>query len=159
METLLPILFNFACLVLILWYAGRKPVTQMLQTRSLSVETAIAEADKMALEAGAILNRWESSWKACEAHAKKLMEDGKETMHRLRETTLQRSRLEAERIHKDGKLMGQSEILKTKRVLQEDLAHRSVFLATRYLTDHIPDEDKHRLVTDYVESVVVGSGV
>ena len=52
--------------------------------------------------------------------------------------------------------MSVGETVKAKKALQREAIERSVELAELYLGEHLPAQDKHKLVSEFVE--LVGHG-
>lgn len=149
-------IFNFALVVVVLYFAARKPFAAFLAQRSANVASQIAEGEQLSSEAEKSLALWESNWRSLEAHAKQLAEDARAAMTKVRETTLANARREAERIRHDGQLVGQSEALRARDGLGRELAERSVLAAGQYLKGHLADDDQRKLVYEYVEKLTNG---
>jgi F-type H+-transporting ATPase subunit b len=156
MEIVLPVLVNFIALVAILVWATRKPAAHFLITRSDTIAASISEAERMASEASRELSKWETSWRSCEAHSKTMFDEAKVQLQKFRESALSRARNEAVRIRKEGELVGQSERVKAKATLEREIVEKSIFFAGQYLGTHLREDDRHKLVSDYVE--IVGNG-
>ena len=155
-STIIASILNFAVVVFVLTYFGRKPFAQFLISRSESLKSSIGEAEKFAKEAQVELSKWEANWKSAESHAKKNEMDAKESLKKFQERTLADARHEAERIKKDAALMGDSETSKAKRALQTEVARHSVELAQLHLGEHLAAAEKHKMVSEFVE--LVGHG-
>lgn len=153
MSIYLPTLFNFAALVVILFFALRKPAKNFLIGRSENIAKSINEAEHLATDASAELSKWENNIKASEAYSVKSMEEAKAQIQRLRETTLARARTEATRIQKEGELVGQSERTRAKAILESEIVEKSLYFAKQYLATHVREEDRHKLVSEFVETV------
>lgn len=152
----LPVLVNFIAMVGILVWATRKPAGAFLVKRSHHIEAELLEAESLSSEARTALSRWEMNWKNIEAHSKSMFDDAKGTIERFRASSLSKTKHEAERLKHEAVLVSKSEMLKAKQELQRELAKRSLTLVQQYLGSHLNEEDRHRLVTDYVE--IVGNG-
>lgn len=155
MEFLAPTL-NFLVVAFILGYFGRKPMMAFLANRSDTFSGTLKEAETRHSEAEKALRTWETSTRDAEAHAKAQLEDAKSALKRQRESALVRAKSEAERVTKESRLVGQSEAVKAKDALQREVAAKSVQLAETYLTGHLTDKDRQKLVGEYVE--ILGNG-
>ena len=153
MEFIIPAIVNFLAVVFILWYFGRKPLAAFLVERSETIAASIREAEKQSAEAEKVLGEWQRNWESSEAHAKTQLEEAKVALVRYRETALVSAKSEAERVKKESRLVGQSEISKAKAQLQKEVVEKSVQMAQAYLAGHLSDKDKQNLVTEYVEIV------
>jgi len=152
----LPVLVNFTALVTLLFLALRKPAAAFMANRSAQIGQQMVEAQAMSTDAERELNKWQTNWRSLEVNAKKMQDDAKSTLEKLRLNSAARAKVEAERIEREANLVGQSELNKAKLQLQREVAIRSVDLVEEYLGSHIGDEDRHRLVADYTK--VVGNG-
>lgn len=154
----LPVLFNFAVVVAILYFSLRKMSSQFLINRSQAIATSIAEGEKLSADAAKLLGEWDSKWKQCEAYSKELMDEAKITIERLRASGLDKAKLESERIAREGKMAAETDLIRAKSNLQRDIALRSLGLSESYLNTHLAEEDRKRLVGEYMEKVSNGNG-
>ena len=113
-EIIAPIV-NFLVVVFVLWYYGRKPISDYLATRSANIAQQIAEGEKQFSEAEKKLVHWESSWKGAKGLAEEQMSDAKVTATKLREKTLAAAAAESERIAKDAKIVSASEAVRARK--------------------------------------------
>lgn len=149
-------ILNFSVVVFIFVFFGRKPFAKFLVSRSETMRSSIQEAEKLVGEARQELSVWEKNWSDANAHAKQNQIDSENSLKRFKEKTLAEAKHEAERIKKEAELMSSGEVVKAKRALQHEAIERSVELAELYLGEHLPSQDKHKLVTEFVE--LVGHG-
>lgn len=156
MNVVIASVLNFSIVLFIFIFFGRKPFAKFLLTRSEALKTSIDQSEKSVEQARKELLVWEQNWSEAQGHAKQNHIDCENSMKRLREKTLADAKHEAERISKEAELMSSGEILKAKRELQKDAIKRSVELAELYLGEHLSGQDKHKLVTEFVE--LVGHG-
>lgn len=152
----LPPVFNFLVVVFILVYFGRKPMAAFLVTRSETVANDIQTAEAESQRAMERLEVSQRNWDNSRAHATQQMEEAKSAMARLRESTLKSAHEEAARVKKESRLVGQSEASRAKSLLQKEVVEKSVRMAESYLTGHLSDKDRQKLVSEYVE--IVGNG-
>ncbi len=155
-EVLAPIV-NFAVVVFILVYFGRKPFVDFFATRSVSVSAAMKEAEAFSRDALIDFEKWQKNFKEKDAHIRQMEVDSQSSLEKLKERTLAQAKTEAERIKKDASLMATSETLKASEQLQKEVVAGSLEVAERYLTQNLPTKDKAKLVEQYVELVRNGS--
>jgi F0F1-type ATP synthase membrane subunit b/b' len=154
----LPVLFNFIVVVLILYFSLRKMSAQFLSHRSETIAASIAEGEKLSVDAAKLLNEWDSKWKQCEAYSKSMMDEAKITIERLRSNGLDKAKLESERIAREGTMVAETEMVRVKSHLQREIALRSLVLSQNYLKKHLAEDDRKRLVNEYLEKVSNGNG-
>jgi F-type H+-transporting ATPase subunit b len=149
-------ILNFSVVVFIFVFFGRKPFANFLASRSESIRKSIDEAEKLVQEARQELATWETNWKDAQSHAEQDKNDSATSLKRFKDKTLFDAAYEAERIKKEAELLSSGEILKAKKGLQTEAIERSVELAELYLSEHLPAQEKHKLVTEFVD--LVGHG-
>ncbi|MBM4304293.1 MAG: ATP synthase F0 subunit B [Deltaproteobacteria bacterium] len=147
---------NFSVMVGVFGFFGRKPFASFLVSRSEAVKKAIDEAEKLVQEARQELLTWESNWRQAHSHAEQDRNNGVASLKRFKDKILFEATHEAERIKKEAELLSSGEILKAKKGLQTEAIERSVELAELYLGEHLPAQEKHKLVTEFVG--LVGHG-
>lgn len=150
------VLFNFACVVGILVYFGRKPFLAFFAQRSERIGNAVADAAAAKAAADKDLARWT----AAALEESKLRADGeqaaKAAMDRYKEKTLAATRQEAERVVGDGSRLAQFEQDAARRRLRSELAEKSLELSAEYFRESLDSKEKHKLVEDFVESFANG---
>jgi len=156
MALVLASIFNFALVLFIFWYFGRRPIASFLLDRSEIVATALKDAEEQSKSAGALLELWTKNWRASESHAKQQFEEAKAAVVRIRESTLASAHAEAERVRRETELVGKTEVSRIKKHLRQELVERSVRMARAYLEGNLTEKDKHKLVAEYVERVSDG---
>ncbi len=149
-------ILNFSVVIFVLVFFGRKPFAKFLVTRSESLKNEIEEAEKIATEAHKELATWEANWSQAKIHAQQNQLDSENSLIRFKEKTLAEAKHEAERIKKEAELMSSGETTKAKKGIEREVIGRSVELADLYLGEHLSVQDKHKLVTEFVE--LVGHG-
>lgn len=147
-----PLIFNFACVVAILVYFGRKPFAAFFQDRSERVAKAVADA----AEAKATADQEFARWTKAAMEESRIRTEGemaaKTAMDRYREKTLSAARQEAERIVGDGGRLAQFEQEAARRRLRSELAAKSLELSAEYFRDSLDAKERQKLVADFVES-------
>ena len=149
-------ILNFSIVVFIFVFFGRKPFAKFLVTRSETMKNSIDEAEKSVTEARKELATWEKNWVEAQSHAHQNKLDSENSLERFKAKTLADAKHEAERIKKEAELLSAGEVSKAKKGLQQEAIERSVELAELYLGEHMPAQDKHKLVAEFVE--LVGHG-
>ena len=149
-------ILNFSVVAFVFIFFGRKPFANFMAARSEAMKRDIAEAEALAKAAKQDLDVWDNNWNQAKIHAEKDRKDSEASLLRFKEKTLAEAKHEAERIKKESELLSSGEVLKAKRGLQQEAIERSVELAELYLGEHLPAQEKHSLVTEFVE--LVGHG-
>ena len=150
-------ILNFSVVVFIFVFFGRKPFATMMAARSESMKKAIDEAESLVKAAREELSTWETNWSQAKAHVEKDRKDSESSLERFKEKTLAVAKHEADRIRKESELLSSGEVLKAKKGLQKEAIERSVELAELYLGEHLPAQDKHSLVSEFLNLVSHGT--
>jgi F-type H+-transporting ATPase subunit b len=157
METLvIASLINFVVMVSIIAYFAKKPVEQFLAKRSETIANDIKDAERLAAEAQKALAQWESKWDSSQALSKKNFSEAEASLALVKKNTLEAAAMQASRIQADSKRVAQGEVARAKNNLKKEFVLKSVEVAGRYLGRNIREEDRHKLVSEYLEKVVNG---
>jgi len=148
---------NFAIMLFILWKYALPPMREFLAGRSQGVADSINEAEKLSGEADKLLSTWEANWKAAQRHAKEHFDEAKTGLEKFQKTTLTAAKKQADRIHKEGRLLGEGEVIKAKDAIRKDLSERSVSMSAEFLKGYLKEADQKKLVLQYLETVNNGS--
>ena len=117
----------------------------------------MTEAEALSVESGKLLAEYEGKWKSSAEHAKALHAEMKAILDKFRTTALAKATAEALRIQKEATLVAQSESAKATLLLQRELASKSIQAASTYLANHLTDDDRKKLVHEYMEILGHGS--
>lgn len=153
MVVILASIVNFAVVVFVLWKFGRKPATQFVAARTKSIGDAIAEAQKQSQEAEKLYTEFEVNWKGASSHAETHRQQSILGIERLRETTLSSARIQAKRVQEEAKMVGLGEVAKAKQALSREIVDKAIQMAAQFLRRSLNEEDKQRLVMEYVEAL------
>jgi F-type H+-transporting ATPase subunit b len=146
-------IFNFAVLVFLLYWFGKKPLVSLLKRRQESIKTAIEEAE-MARKKG------EQKYREYKKKLQKLDQE----IEQIRQTLIKEGEREKERIIKEAKemaekikgqaqLTAQQELKMAQLRVKEKMAAMTVQLAEDLLKKHLTSKDHEHLVDEYIERV------
>lgn len=156
LNEIIPVVFNFLVMVGLLFLATRKSFAAFLVTRSEQVGGEILEADRLWKQANEELKMWEGKWKGVGAEAEKSQREAKDFSEKLSKSSIEKAQVEADRIRKEGDLVGKTELSRTQNMLRAEVAHKSIAAASQFLKDSLVEEDRRGLIKEYVE--IVGNG-
>lgn len=151
-------LFNFALLVFIYVYFGRKPISAGLRDRKDSIAKEIEEAARMKKEAKARAKKYQAKLQGLDAElasAKSaLIEAGKADKERI----VREAREKAERMERDAKALLESESRQAHHDLVQEAIEAAVREAEELLKKRVMPEDHERLAEDFLASLGKKSG-
>lgn len=150
---ILPVLVNFIVVVAVLYFATHKAAANFLVSRSESLKLQIAEGEKDFSESSTLLSEWIKKTSSIESKSHEMLEEARLTVARFRNTALENAKNEADRLSKEAKLAQETEIKRAKLLLQKELVEKSLLLAEGYLNKNLSDEDRKKLVANYVETL------
>lgn len=149
-------ILNFSVVVFVFVFFGRKPFANFMAARSEAMKKNIDDAEAAVKIAREDLAKWETNWKQAQAHAQKDRLDSEASLQRFKEKTISDAKHESDRIKKETDLLSSGELVKAKKSLQREAIEQSVELAELYLGEHLPAQEKHSLVAEFVN--LVGHG-
>lgn len=145
----LPILFNFAIVVFILYKAGRKPVLDHFRARAEKLDQEVRGAERAYEAASKECDSWANKMQKAPDEAKVFAADAKSTLARYRETTLAAATHESERVAKEAVALANTELQRAKEGLGRELALRSLRASESYLRSHLEDRDREVLLDQF----------
>ena len=151
--SLVAMFINFVLLVIVLYFALRKPVSKAVKGRKEDMENAIKEAKALEEEAKKAL-----------AEARKKIEVLDSTILELRKEIISSGESEADRILKDAqsrsermrndtKALIEQETAQILQDLRDEVAGEVVEAATRLLRENLVDADQEKLAEEYLSAV------
>ncbi len=149
-------LLNFTVVAGILYYAGRKPISEFFQTRSRTIGTEVDEARRVSGGAHRDMQEWDRKMRGASEEIHRQFEDTRTTMAKSRELALTRAHSETKRISEESTLMIAAEQAGAKRSLRRQLGLESIEQARQYMTSHMDKKDGGKLLTDNLERVSHG---
>ncbi|MEN8182578.1 MAG: F0F1 ATP synthase subunit B [Myxococcota bacterium] len=144
---------NLALLVGVIVYFGRRPIQAYFAERRDGIRQSLESSTRLLEEAEARLAEWQGRLDRLDGE----IEEIRTATHRLaeaeRERILADARASAERVRQDAAAAVDQEVRRARAVLREEAADLSVDLAERMLRDQVRDEDRTRLLDEFVERV------
>ncbi|MDP1571734.1 MAG: hypothetical protein Q8L86_17195 [Vicinamibacterales bacterium] len=144
---------NFAILVGILYYFGRRPVSEYLAGRQAQVRKALVEAAALKATATTQLTEIERRMQALPGELDALRARGREEIAAEDERIAAAAATERERLLEQARREIDLQLRLAKRELVEHAAHLSVQLATERIQKDITPADQDRLVDRYLDQV------
>ncbi|MCP4603983.1 MAG: ATP synthase F0 subunit B [Proteobacteria bacterium] len=147
------LLFNFICLLLIVYFILRKPLSQKFKDRKETLEKAINEANQMKARAEKALSQARSKMQAIDVEMARIRQEildaGKAESARI----LEDAEAQAERMRSDAKAAVEQEIARLAQGIREQFADEVVAMAEQLVHKQIESVDHERLARDYLEGI------
>jgi len=155
---LVAMLFNFALLVLIVYFLLRRPVGGMVRNRHSTVAEALEEAKekKEAAEKALAVAReqMENLEAEVERVRKQIIEAGEAEANTIRKDAAQRT----ERLQADTKAVIEQEIHHMAQLIREEVVEGIVAKAEKLIGEKIQRSDHDRLAREYLEEIGKDTG-
>ena len=144
---------NLAILLGVIFWLARRPVSDALKNRSLSVRREIESAQGERAAARADLEELEHKLADFELQVERLRKEMAEQAQHERELIMQRAQREAEAVRLSAQRAIRDEALRARRELREQTVALAVQLAEGILAAQVGDQDQQALAKQLLEAV------
>ena len=152
------LIFNFICLVILVYFIVRKSLSQRFKTRKTVLEEAIKEAADMKAKAEKALAEARAKSEALDSEMAKLRSEiidaGKSESAQIMEDAEKQSK----RLRADAKIMVEQEIARIAQSIREEVVTEMVNLAGQRVQEKIERSDHDRLSKEYLDGMTAKSG-
>ena len=149
---------NLLLLLAVLFYVGRKPVLTYLSERRERIQQSLTGSEQLLKQAEARLAEWSQRTARLDAEVEELQRTARERAEQERLQILEEARASAERIKRDAASAVDREIERAKQALREEAADLAIEMAGALLQEQVTEEDRQRLVDEFVSEVEAGGG-
>lgn len=151
--TLLWKAINFAALVWLLWFFGRKPLRQLLGSAATQAQVEMDEQRQFAQHAEDDLAEQRRRIESLEAELQRMLAETREDTRQEQERLVAEARTQAERIKAGVQQQMEQEFAKARKELQAELANETVRLAESIVRQRMDDASRERLTTRAIEQL------
>ena len=144
---------NLFLLGAVIFFAARKPVSAYLAQRRSGIEEDIASAERLLQDAESRLSEWTAKTEQLDADVSQIRQLTRDRAERERERILEEAERAAERIRRDAESAVDRELDRARTALREEAADLAVELAERMLSEQVTDDDRARLVDEFVQRI------
>jgi len=144
---------NMALLIVVLYFAARKPVKSYLAKRRQDIAHDMGDAERRLQEAEARLEEWRGRAERLEQEIASIKTSARKAAEQERETILAEARATAERIRRSATGAVEREVRMAHEELRREAADLAVELAAKSLREKTTDADRERLFDEFVERV------
>jgi ATP synthase F0 subunit b len=146
-------LLNFAILMGLYYWFGRKPVAEALKNRRAGIAKEIEEATRMRDEAEARAAKYQEKLKNLEAELKDVRESLKAAGEADRDRIVREAEEKAARMEKDAKFLVEQESKQLHAELTRNAVEMALTAAEELLKKRITSADQERLAEDYLSQL------
>ncbi|MCA9530941.1 MAG: ATP synthase F0 subunit B [Myxococcales bacterium] len=150
--------FNFALLVWLIWYFGRKPVRAFLETRRAEVQAAIEEATRLKQAAEAKRAEYQQRLDKLESELEQIRADMVRAGEAERDRIVAEAEQKAARARKETAFVIEQQAKQMRADLSREAVESAVATAERLLNDKATASDHERLAKHYLDRVAEVGG-
>jgi F-type H+-transporting ATPase subunit b len=147
---------NLLLLLGVLFYFGRKPVLNYLRERRERIQQSLTGSEQLLKNAEARLAEWTQRTARLDAEVEELQRTARERAEQERLQILEEARASAERIRRDAASAVDREVERAKVALREEAADLAIEMAGALLREQLTDDDRRRLVDEFVSEIEAG---
>lgn len=145
---------NFTVLVVLLFLALRKPVSQALNGRITGIREELDELEAKKAEAEKKLADYDTQIASLEGEAEKIVAEYIKQGEEAKKRILEESRKAADKLEEQARKNIEHEFQSVKNKLQGDILEKALVKAEELVKGKITEDDQNRLVDEYLEKVV-----
>ncbi len=146
---------NFVVLAGVLIYLLKKPVANGLASRRQGIKDELDDLDKRKQAAEDELRQYQEKLSRLDKEIEKIVADYIKEGEAAKEKIIEEAKASAEKLQQQAKKNIEHEFEKARQELKADMADQAVAMAEELVKKNIKDEDQERIVTEYLEKVVV----
>jgi F-type H+-transporting ATPase subunit b len=145
---------NFTVLVVLLFLALRKPVSQALNGRITGIKEELDELEAKKAEAEKKLADYDTQIASLEGEAKKIVAEYIQQGEEAKKRILEESQKAADKLEEQARKNIEHEFQSVKNELQGEILEKALIRAEEMVKGKITEDDQNRLVDEYLEKVV-----
>ena len=142
---------NFSVLIIILFFFGRKPVSEFFRNRTALIEKSLSEASEAKELAQKTLNEVNERFRNTDSEIEKLIEAARKSGENEREAIIAEGERLKERIIEQGKANIDFELQKAKERIKSDAARMALELAEKQIREQLGQKEQEALIDDYIK--------
>lgn len=144
---------NFAILLFLLVKFGKKPLQNFLTARHETVKRELEETQRRWEEAQARLAEYEAKLKHIEEERQKLIEQYEEQLQREVEKIQRETEQQIGKLRKDAERQIQLSLKQAEKEIRREVVIAAINTAESILTQEIGQEDRQRLIEQFIQKV------
>ena len=144
---------NFAVLVGLIWYFGRKPIAGMARRAARASQAALSERREHTRQAEAELAEQRHRIESLQAELERLQGEARDEARVEHDRLLAEARAQGERIKVTARQQVEQEFAKASKELQAELASQTIRLAEQMIAKGLDDAARQRIVTRAIDEL------
>jgi F-type H+-transporting ATPase subunit b len=144
---------NFALLVAVLVWFGRKPVRTFLAERRVGIVENLKGAEGVLAEAESRLTEWQRKIRSLDVELEQIRATARDRAEAERARILADAEAVAERIRRDAASVVGQEVRRAQAALRREAGDLAVEIAERLLREGVTQADRARLVDEFVQRI------
>ncbi len=145
---------NFAVLMVALFFAVRKPVSDALNNRIGSIRSQLDELEAKKVQAEGTLAEYEKKIATLDDEVKQILAQYHEQGEAAKSRILEKAAASAEKMKEQAKRNIENEFNAAKQQLQAEMMTKALEKAEELIRKSISSEDQDHLIDDYLKKVV-----
>jgi len=144
---------NLALLLAVIIYFARKPIKAFFGDRRTQIQDELRRAAELKAEAEARYADWQRRLMDLDAELETIRATAKERAETERERIVADAEAAAERIRRDAHAAVEQELRRARDRLREEASELAIEIATQRLEEQLTDDDRSRLLEEFVERI------
>jgi F-type H+-transporting ATPase subunit b len=144
---------NLALLLGIIFYFGRKPITEFFSTRRSGIQSELSTAADLLAQAERRNAELQRRLVDLGSEVEGIREEAGRRAEDEAERILADARATAERIRRDAQAAVAQELRRAQSALRDEAANLALEIAARKLSEQVGDADRERLVDEFIMRV------
>ena len=149
---------NLALLLGVLFYFGRKPISEFFSNRRSEIHSELNEAARLLAEAEQRNSELQRRLVDLGSEIEEIRQEAGRRAEEEAERILADATATAERIRRDAQAGVAQELRRAQSALRDEAADLALEMAARKLSEQVGDADRERLVDEFILRVEANSG-
>jgi len=149
---------NLAILLGVLFYVGRRPIREYFATRRDGIQSDLSEASELLAKAEQRNTELQRRLVDLSSQVEEIQENASRRAEEEAERILADASATADRIRRDAQAAVAQELRRAQIELREEAADLAIEIAARKLETQVGENDRERLVDEFIIRVEPGSG-
>ncbi len=151
------VIVNFAVLVAILVWAGRKPMSEFFKKRTETIEKALKEAEEAKNLAQKTLDETKERLKNTESEINEILEAAKKSGEKDKEALIAEGERLKNKILEQTKTNIEFELQKAKKAIKSEAALMALELAEKQIKSQLGEKEHASLINEYIKKLEVNN--
>lgn len=145
------IVINFTILVVILFFFGRKPISEYFKKRTELIEKSLEEASEAKRLAQKSLNEVRSRLENTDTEMEQILEAARKSGEKEKASIIEEAKRLKEKILEQAKANIDFELQKARDTIKSDAAAMALELAEKQIKEKLGQKEQSALIDDYIK--------